>query len=415
MGSVESRVARAIARRRSLLTVADGGETDAFRLIHGEADGLPGLFIDRLGPLLRVLVAGRATEGFRERAIEGLQQQLPVTPEGQAWSVLELLHQRTPSHAAFDSVRWLAGGVDALAAVGARLQGAWLRVEERGLRFWVDPGWDSPHRLRPGFGLFLDQRENRARLAPLAARGGRWLNLFSHTGAFSVSLLAAGAEAVVSVDLSAPYPRPGSTRISLRIWTVVLIRPDISRCVAMGGAISRRSGRARGSPASSSIRRPLRRRAGRRFWSLRQDLEPLLRLCLGRLEAGGVLLVSQNQKGAPLGLDRVLERIASRSHRSIAGLEPAPPGFDHPSLAGFRKETLSRAGCSRSHDCHASARECDEMRVACWPRVSRSRRAVERQEIGARPPVGDASGAQRAKNCTILRPNEPFQAEIHKD
>ena len=68
-----------------------------------------------------------------------------------------------------------------------------LQVEERGLHFWVDPGWDAPRSPRPGFGLFLDQRENRARLLAAAGRGGRWLNLFAHTGAFSVSLLAAGA------------------------------------------------------------------------------------------------------------------------------------------------------------------------------------------------------------------------------
>ena len=56
-------------------------------------------------------------------------------------------------------------------------------------------------------GLYLDQRENRARLAARAARGGRWLNLFAHTGAFSVALLAGGAEEVVSVDLSRAYLR----------------------------------------------------------------------------------------------------------------------------------------------------------------------------------------------------------------
>jgi len=75
--------------------------------------------------------------------------------------------------------------------------------------------------------------------------------------------------------------------------------------------------------------------AGRRFWSLRRDLEPLLGLALGRLESGGTLLVTQNRKGRPLGLDRVLERLADRAGRSVAGLEPAPPGPDFPGRGGF--------------------------------------------------------------------------------
>jgi 23S rRNA (cytosine1962-C5)-methyltransferase len=75
--------------------------------------------------------------------------------------------------------------------------------------------------------------------------------------------------------------------------------------------------------------------AGRRFWSLRQDLEPLLRRCVERLDSGGVLLVTQNRNGPPLGLDRILERIAGRARRPIARLESAAAGVDHPGLSGF--------------------------------------------------------------------------------
>ena len=75
--------------------------------------------------------------------------------------------------------------------------------------------------------------------------------------------------------------------------------------------------------------------AGRRFWSVREDLEPLLRLAIERLGEGGCLLVTQNRAGPPLGLDRVVERVARRSHRPIACLEAAPPGDDHPTRAGI--------------------------------------------------------------------------------
>jgi hypothetical protein len=45
--------------------------------------------------------------------------------------------------------------------------------------------------------------------------------------------------------------------------------------------------------------------------------------------------VTQNRNGPALGLDRILERIVSRAHRSIEKLDAAPAGLDHPGLAGF--------------------------------------------------------------------------------
>jgi len=307
--------------------------TDAFRLIHGEADDLPGLFVDRLGPLLRVLVTGRATDGFRDRVIDALGAQLPVTPEGEPWSILELQHLRAARGCLFDGLRWRAGGIEALAGSGAKIEGAWLRVEERGLRFWVDPGWDAPRRVRPGFGLFLDQRPNRARLDPLAAGGGRWLNLFAHTGAFSVSLLAAGAESVISVDLSRPYLDRLEANLELNVPRGIdarrheSVRGDGRRYLETLDADQRFAGIVLDPPTAAA--------AGRRFWSVRQDLEPLVRRCVVHLDGGGALLVTQNRRGAPLGLDRVLERAVARAHRQVARLEPAGPGVDHPTRPGF--------------------------------------------------------------------------------
>jgi 23S rRNA (cytosine1962-C5)-methyltransferase len=331
--SVDSRVARALARRRSLWAREGEAATDAFRLIHGEADDLPGLFVDRLGPMLRVLVTGRATEGFRDRVIEALRAQLPVTPEGESWSILELQHLRAARGCLFDGLRWLAGGVEALAESGAEIRGEWLRVEERGLRFWVDPGWDAPRRVRAGFGLFLDQRENRARLDPSAAGGGRWLNLFAHTGAFSVSLLAAGAQSVVSVDLSRPYLGRLEANLDLNGRRGVdarcheSVRGDGRRYLETLDADQRFAGIVLDPPTAAA--------AGRRFWSVRQDLEPLVRRCVAHLDEGGTLLVTQNRRGVPLGLDRLLERAVARAYRRVARLEPAGPGTDHPTRAGF--------------------------------------------------------------------------------
>lgn len=339
--SVDSRVARAIARRRDLLVdVAESG-TNAFRLVHGEGDALPGLFVDRLGPLMRVLVTGRASDGFRERVVDALRAQLPLTPEGEPWSILELLHLREPERSAgagagrarFDRVRWIEGGLERLAECGHSPSEIGFDVREEGLRFHVDPGWASPRRVRPGFGLFLDQRENRRRLAPHTARGGHWLNLFAHTGAFSASLLAAGAERVTSVDLSAAYLERLEENLRANADQGVdaarheSVRIDGRRFLETLPPEARFAGIVLDPPTAAA--------AGHRFWSLSRDLEPILRRCIAHLAPGGVLLVTQNRSGPPLGLDRVLSRLARRARRSISELEAAPAGHDHPGLPGF--------------------------------------------------------------------------------
>jgi 23S rRNA (cytosine1962-C5)-methyltransferase len=331
--SVEARVAKALARRRDLLVEARGGGTNVFRLIHGEGDSLPGLFVDRLGPLLRVLVAGRATDLTRERVIAALGSQLPLTPEGEPWSVLELLHLRGAGKSRFDRVRWVSGGQDVLRECDLELSDVGFQVLERGLRFSVDPGWETPRKVRPGYGLFVDQRENRARLAPHAARGGEWLNLFAHTGAFTASLLASGAERVTSVDLSAAY----LIRLEENLVANADRGVDLARneSVRVDGRRFLETLRPDRRFAGIVLDPPTAAAAGHRFWSVRSDLEPLLRRCVERLDGGGVLLVTQNRSGPPLGLDRILERTASRAHRPIACLESAPAGSDHPSLPGF--------------------------------------------------------------------------------
>ncbi len=331
--SVESRIARALARRRSHLAADPGEVGNTVRLIHGEADGLPGLFVDRLGALLRVLTTGASAFGHRDRALAALRNQLPVSPEGHAWTVIELLHLRDPAGRAVDRVRFVDGDLERLRATHADVDAKGFVVRERGLDYFVDPGWDAPRRPRPGYGLFLDQRANRDRVAERAARGGRWLNLFAHTGAFSVALLAAGADRVTEVDLSAAYLQRLEANLERNRARGVdparheTVRGDVRRALEGLPASARFDGIVLDPPTAAA--------AGRRFWSLREDLEPLLSAALSRLEPGGHLLVTQNRAGPPLGLDRVVDRLARRSHRPVEAIEPAPAGDDHPSMPGF--------------------------------------------------------------------------------
>lgn len=323
--SVEARVARALARRRTLLHSADAPDgTDAFRLVHAEADGLPGLFVDRLGGTLRVLSTGRACEPVQDRVVDALVRALEgsIGPDP---PVVEVVHLREAPAGRLRSVRLARGRLAAEIASGERL----LPVRERGLVFEVDLGLGAPEVPSPTFGLFPDQRENRARLAAIAS-GGRFLNLFAHTGAFSVALLAAGASEVVSVDLSSSW----------------LAR--LERAIERNGLDPERSRSVR-SDARNFLERldpderfraividpPTAAAAGRRFWSVRKDLEPLVALSLARLAPGGVLLVCRNDRGGGRTLAALVSRAAEQAGVALAGVEPAPPAEDYPKLAGF--------------------------------------------------------------------------------
>jgi 23S rRNA (cytosine1962-C5)-methyltransferase len=149
------------------------------RLVHAEADRLPGLVIDRFGSLA-VVQANTA----------GMDRLLPEITEA-----LEALLPRSSVLARNDSgMRHLEG----LAAETRILSGAVpadLVVEEGGVVFPVDP--QSGQKT----GWFYDQKENRDRIAGLA-RGARVLDLFCHTGGFGLRAAAAGAEHALLVDSS---------------------------------------------------------------------------------------------------------------------------------------------------------------------------------------------------------------------
>jgi 23S rRNA (cytosine1962-C5)-methyltransferase len=324
-GSVEARIAAALARRRRLLDAAGSADgTDAFRLVHGEADGLPGLAIDRLGRCLRVLLSGRACAQVAERAVDATLRALHGELGGDP-PVVEVLHLRERPPGTLEGVRLQRGHLSSALQDGSER----LVVRERGLQFEVDLGLGEPTRPSPSFGLFLDQRENRARLAA-HARGTRWLNLFAHTGAFTTALLAAGAAEVVSVDLSAAWLR----------WledSIVRNGLDAARSRNVRGDSRRWLERLPEGECFDGIvlDPPTAAAAGRRFWSVRRDLEPLVERALARLAPGGCLLVSRNDRAGGRELPGLVARAATRVGVMLADVAPAPPGEDFPTLAGF--------------------------------------------------------------------------------
>jgi 23S rRNA (cytosine1962-C5)-methyltransferase len=194
----------------------------------------------------------------------------------------------------------------------------------------VESGLAEPTRPHPGVGFFLDQRENRARLAARAARGGRYLNLFAHTGGFSAALLAGGADEVWSVDLSGPYLaqlEENLARSGLAGERHHAVRREARRFLAELDPALRFDGVVIDPPTAAA--------AGRRFWSVRRDLAPLTADALARLAPGGFLLLTRQDRAGRGRLDALLASAAESARVRLDAVEPAPPAPDFPALDGF--------------------------------------------------------------------------------
>ncbi len=167
----------ALDRRSDL---AGTGSTDAWRLIHAEADGLPGLVADRYGDWVVVQAQSLAADRALPTVIEVLAEALQ--PRG----ILDRSDDPIRAKDGLEPRTGTAWGEDPPDLV---------EVRENGLRFAVD--------LRAGHktGFYLDQRDNRRAVAELC-RGADVLDVFCFTGGFSVHAAAAGAASLTQVETS---------------------------------------------------------------------------------------------------------------------------------------------------------------------------------------------------------------------
>jgi len=169
------RLAAAVALRDGLF------DRPFYRLIHAEADGLPGLIVDRYGDVLVV----QSNTALMDR-LEG-----PLCD-----ALEELLKPRAIVLRNDSAVRGLEGLAEEVRVARGTLDGP-VAVEENGAVFEADPLGGQKT------GWFFDQRDNRAFVAKLA-RGRRMIDVYTHTGGFGIQAALAGAAAVTLVDRSAP-------------------------------------------------------------------------------------------------------------------------------------------------------------------------------------------------------------------
>jgi 23S rRNA (cytosine1962-C5)-methyltransferase len=174
----ERRISAAVALRARLPIDSDG-----VRLVHGEADGLPGLIVDRYADTLSAQFLAAGIERWKS-------------------TIADLLPNATRTARLYERSDASVRGLEGLPP-----QRGWLRGDGATEMTIAEHGWRLTLDVAEGHktGFYLDQRDNRRHFADWVRRLGcqRVLNCYCYTGGFTVAALAGGAAHVDSVDSSA--------------------------------------------------------------------------------------------------------------------------------------------------------------------------------------------------------------------
>jgi len=174
----EERIQRCMLLRRDILGAR---ETNAFRLVHAESDGMPGLVVDSYAGFLVCQFSSAGVERHRDAIVDALEA--AFSPRG--------VYERSDTDA-----RTKEGLPKRTGLISGEEPPERVEIVEHGARFLVD--------IKRGHktGFYLDQRENRLCARALSS-GREVLNCFSYTGAFGVAAMLGGANSVLNVDTSA--------------------------------------------------------------------------------------------------------------------------------------------------------------------------------------------------------------------
>ncbi len=183
------RIQRALARRFGI-------DATAYRVVHGEADGLPSLVVDRYDRWVVIQILSAGLETCRADILAALLEVL--VPEG-------VLARHDPN------VRRREGLAQEIVLLHGTVPED-IQVREGPIEYLAAP-WSGQKT-----GAFLDQRANRLRAGQLMPLGGRGLDCFSYHGSFALHL-ARQARAVIAMDVSAEALTRGQANASLNGFT----------------------------------------------------------------------------------------------------------------------------------------------------------------------------------------------------
>ena len=168
-----NRLERAIRSRAEL-----SAESNAYRLVHAESDGLPGLVVDKYNDHLVIQLLSSGADFWRDVIVEELGR---------------LVNPKAIMERSDVEVRKLEGLPERIGVIRGDLSSSNVQITENNLRFNVDIS--GGHKT----GFYLDQRENRLTVRGLS-QNREILDCFSYTGGFAVNSLKGGAKSVTLIE-----------------------------------------------------------------------------------------------------------------------------------------------------------------------------------------------------------------------
>ena len=303
----QRRITRAVALRARLPINSTG-----MRLVHGEADGLPGLVVDRYGDMLSVQFLSAGSERWKGLLADQLLAATGATRlyERSDVGVREL--EGLPQQAG-----WLRGDGDTE-----------VQISEHGWQLRLDVA--QGHKT----GFYLDQRDNRAAFARWVRQFGcqRVLNAYCYTGGFTVAALAAGAAHVTSVDSSAPALLRVQAHVQLNGYDVaasVCEDADVNQYLRASLEAGRRFDAIVLDPPKFAPTAAHAERAARAY----KDIN---RLALKLLSPGGLLLTFSCSGGVSADLfHKIVAGAAADAGVNGAILQRLEGACDHPTTMEF--------------------------------------------------------------------------------
>lgn len=196
------RVHYALEYRRQVM----GDDFGCCRLIFGEADGFPGLTVDRFNDVLVAQVLSLGTELRKGTIFNLLLKELPDICG---------IYERNDV-----KIRELEGMAQGKGWFGDAVSKVSTQIVENGIKYNVDfIGGQKT-------GYFLDQKYNRQAVAKLA-KGRKILDCFTHTGSFALNALKGGAERVTAVDISAEALAMAKGNAKLNGWELETVEANV--------------------------------------------------------------------------------------------------------------------------------------------------------------------------------------------
>ncbi|MEY4512857.1 MAG: hypothetical protein RLZZ450_4979 [Pseudomonadota bacterium] len=309
--SIQTQLSLALDKRRAL--GLPNASTNAYRLVHGEGDGIEGLTVDVYD---RHLVASVYSDDYGER-----EQAFIADLARLDFAGVYLKHRPRQANELAETERRERAPEQAVVGTSAP---ASLVVMENGVPFEV--------RLGDGLstGLFLDQRDNRARVMALAP-GKSVLNLFAYTCGFGAVAAASAAAHTVNIDVSRNALERGRRNYELTGNAsdahTFLARDVFETLPKLAKREQRFDVVILDPPSYASTRR------GR--FSVERDYPELATIAIRLVAEGGSLLACLNHhKLDQRALEKAVSSAGNSASRPVRTLEFVPPPADHEPLCG---------------------------------------------------------------------------------